>query len=156
MTDTPTPLRDSTFMQAFFDLVIPPSEDGTLPGAGSLGITADVAAKLEADPALGPLVQAGLQAVHDAALARDPAGFSGLPPEVRVEVVEAQLTAHPMLMMGVTLHLYQAYYQHPRVLEGLGEPPRPPFPEGFDLEETDPQLMEKLIARGVSPPQHPA
>jgi hypothetical protein len=52
-----------------------------------------------------------------------------------------------MLMLGIGLHLYPAYYQHPRVLEGLGEPPRPPFPDGYDLEETDPQLLEKLRDR---------
>jgi hypothetical protein len=147
MADTLTPLRDSAFMQAFLDLVIPPSDDGKLPGAGSLDLASGVAGQLEADPALGPFVVAGLQAVHDAALARDPAGLSGLPQQARVEVVEAQVGAHPMLMIGLGLHLYPAYYQHPRVLEGLGEPPRPPFPDGYDLEETDPQLLEKLRDR---------
>lgn len=147
MNDTSTPLRDLTFMEAFLDLVIPPSDDGKLPSAGSLGIAADLAGRLEADPALGPPVQAGLQAVHDAALLRDPAGFESLLPDARRQVVEAELGAHPMLMIGVVVHLYQAYYQHPRVLEGLGEPARPPFPEGYALEDTDPQLLERLHAR---------
>lgn len=147
MTDTPTPLRDPAFMEAFLDLVIPSSDDGRMPGAGRLGMVADLAARLEADQAVGPSVHAGLLAVRDAALARDPAGFAALPSHVRAEVVEAELAAHPMLMMGLALHLYQVYYQHPRVLEGLGEPPRPPFPEGYDVEETDPQLLEKLHAR---------
>ncbi|MBI5288610.1 MAG: gluconate 2-dehydrogenase subunit 3 family protein [Chloroflexi bacterium] len=144
MTETPAPLRDSAFVQALFDVVIPPSDDGKLPGAGSLGLASTLAAQLEADPVFGPPVQAGLQAVYNAALARDPAGFAALPPQARVEVVESQLGAHPMLMIGLTLHLYPAYYQHPRVLEGLGEPPRPPFPEGYDLEPTDPHLLEHL------------
>jgi hypothetical protein len=52
-----------------------------------------------------------------------------------------------MLMLGMGLHLYPAYYQHPRVLAGLDEPPRPPFPEGYALEETDPQLMQSLLNR---------
>ena len=147
MTDTPTPLRDSTFMQAFLDVVIPPSQDGRMPGAGSLGLAAYVAGALEADAMLGPLVQAGLQAVRAAALARDPGGFRGLSPRARVEVVQGQVGAHSFLMIGVARHLYPAYYQHPRVLEGIGEPPRPPFPEGYDVEATDPQLLEKLQAR---------
>ena len=147
MNDAPAPLRDSAFMQAFLDLAIPASEDGKMPGAGSLDLSSDVADKLEADAMLGPFVRAGLQAVHDAALALDPGGFAELSPEARLEVVEAQLVAHPMLMMGLARHLYPAYYQHPRVLEGLGEPPRPPFPEGYDLEETDPKLLERLHAR---------
>lgn len=136
-------------MQAFLDLVIPPSDDGKLPGAGSLDLASDMALRVEADPALGPFVQAGMQAVHDAALLRDPSGLAALPRQIRVEVIEAQLAAHPMLMIGVGLHLYPAYYQHPRVLEGLGEPPRAPFPDGYDLEETDPQLLEKLRERAI-------
>jgi hypothetical protein len=151
MSDTPTPLRDPAFMEAFFDVAIPPGEDGKLPGAASLGVTAGVAGRLEADPVFGPPVLAGLQAVYDAALARDPAGFVGLPPGAQREVIEAQGAAHPMLMVGVVLHLYQAYYQHPRVLEALGEPPRPPFPEGYPLEDTDPHLLENLRARRLHP-----
>ncbi len=150
MTETLTPLRDPAFMQVFLDLVIPPSDDGKLPGAGSLDLSSTVAAQLEADAALGPFVQAGLQAIHDAALARDPAGLTGLLPQARIVVVEAQLGAHPMLMIGLGLHLYPAYYQHPQVLEGLGEPPRTPFPEGYDLEETDPRLLEKLRDRRLT------
>ena len=147
MDDTPTPLSDSAFMDAFLDLVIPRSADGKLPAAGALGITADVAGRVHADPLLGPPVQAALRAVNEAGLARNPAGFSGLVPEAQREVIEAQLAAHPMLMIGVVVHLYQAYYQHPVVLLGLGEPARAPFPEGYALEETDPELLQKLQAR---------
>jgi hypothetical protein len=147
MTDAPTAHRDLIFMQAFLDLAIPPSTDGKMPGAGSLDIAAEVAGALEADELLGPFIQAGLQAVHGAALGRDPAGFSGLSPHARVELVESQLAAHPFLMPGLALHLYPSYYQHPRVLEALGEPPRPPFPEGYDVEPTDPRLLDQLRTR---------
>jgi hypothetical protein len=85
--------------------------------------------------------------VQDAAIVRDSAGFSELSPEARLEVVESQLMAHPALMNGITSHLYLAYYQHPAVLEGLGEPARPPFPEGFEVEETDPKLLDALRER---------
>ena len=147
MDDAPTPLLDTAFMDAFFDVVIPPSEDGRMPGAGSIDVTAEVAGKIEADPGLGPPVRAGLQAIREAALARDPRGFTALAAEARVEVVEGLLPTHPVLMVGVALHLYQAYYQHPRVLEALGEPPRPPFPDGYDLEPTSPQLLDRLRTR---------
>jgi hypothetical protein len=134
-------------MQAFLDVVIPPSEDGKMPGAGSLGLAVAVATALEADRVLGPVVLSGLQAVREAGLARDPGGLPGLSPQARAGVVETQLEAQSWLMMGVARYLYPAYYQHPRVLEGLGEPPRPPFPEGYELEATDPQLLEKLQTR---------
>ena len=147
MSDASTPLRDTAFMRAILDLAIPPSGDGKLPGAGSLDLCSDVAGALEADAMLGPIVQAGLRAVHDAALARDPGGLTRLSQQARLEVVEAQLGPHPLLMIGVVRYLYPAYYRHPRVLDALGEPARPPFPEGYEIEATDAGLLEKLRSR---------
>ena len=144
--DARTPLDDAAFMQAFLDLVIPPSADGKMPGAGSLGIAATVAAGVDADVRLGPHVRAGLLSLYEAA--GGPGGLAALPVEARVELVRSQAKAHPMFMVGVARHLYPAYYQHPRVLEGLGEPPRAPFPEGFEVEATDVELLAKLRPRG--------
>jgi len=124
MTSTPSALRDSAFLKALLDVVMPASKDGTMPAAGSLGLSPGLAAALEVDPTLGPVALAGL------------------------DVVQSQLQAHPRLMMAVARHLYPAYYQHPQVLEAIGEPARPPFPEGFDVEPTDPGLPAKLRARG--------
>jgi hypothetical protein len=55
----PTPLHNPTFMRALFDVVIPPGDDGRTPGAGSLGLEASVAAAIEADAMLGPVVTIG-------------------------------------------------------------------------------------------------
>ena len=147
MTEPPAALNDPKFMKALLDLVIPPSAPGDLPGAGALGLSAAVVTAIQADPALGPLVEAGTQAVQESALSQHPEGLAGMAPQAGVKVVEAQLAAHPFLIMGILRHLYPAYYQHPQVLEGIGEPPRPPFPEGFDVEATDAELLEKLRAR---------
>ena len=147
MTEPPAALNDPDFMKALLDLVIPPSATGDLPGAGALGLSAAVVTAIQADPALGPLVEAGTQAVQESALSQHPEGLAGMAPQAGVKVVEAQLAAHPFLIMGILRHLYPAYYQHPQVLEGIGEPPRPPFPEGFDVEATDAELLEKLRAR---------
>ena len=147
MTETPAALNDPDLMKALLDLVIPPSASGDLPGAGSLGLSAPVVTLLQADPMLGPLVEAGVQAVQEAALSQHPDGLPGVTAEAGVKLIEAQLGAHPALVMGLLRYLYPAYYQHPRVLEAIGEPPRPPFPEGFDVEATDPELLQKLLAR---------
>lgn len=148
MTDAPTPFADHAFMQAFLDLVIPPSADGKMPGAGSLDLTAAIAAGVEADTRLAAHVLTGLQSLHDAAAHHGPGGLWAMPAEARVELVQSQAKANPMFMAGIVRHLYPAYYQHPRVLEGLGEAPRPPFPEGFAVEATDPELLAKLRPRG--------
>ena len=147
MTDTPSALNDPDFMNALLDLVIPASPSGDLPGAGALGLSPNVATAIQADPLLGPMVEAGAQAVREAALTEHPEGLPGMAPQAGTKVLEAQLAAHPFLIMGMLRYLYPAYYQHSRVLEGIGEPPRPPFPEGFDVEATDAKLLEKLRAR---------
>ena len=147
MTETPSALNDPEFMKALLDLVIPPSRSGDLLGAGALGLSATVVTALQADSAIGPLVEAGTQAVQESALSQHPEGLAGMAPQARAEVVEAQLATHPLLIMGISRDLYPAYYQHPRVLEDIGEQPRPPFPEGFDVEATDADLLEKLRER---------
>lgn len=147
MSTTTNPLRDPGFMRAFLDTVIPPSADGRMPGAGSLGVEAAVVSAVEADARSGPLIEAGLAAV--AAAAEPEGGFASLLPAGRVAVVEAALAAHPQLVNAFARHLYLAYYQHPAVLVAIGEPPRPPFPEGFTVEPTDPELLAKLMARRI-------
>ncbi len=147
MTDTSAALNDPDLMEALLELVIPPSASGDLPGAGALGLSAAVVTSLQADPMLGPLVEAGVQALQQAALSENPDGLPGMTAQAGTLLIEAQLAAHPALVMGLLRYLYPAYYQHPRVLEAIGEPPRPPFPEGFDVEATHPELLEKLQAR---------
>ena len=149
MTNTTDPLLDPGFMQAFLDTVIPPSPDGRMPGAGSLDIEDAVAAAVDADARSGPVIRAGLAAVASSAYTRAEGGFAALPPADRVAVVSAVLPDHPQLMNAFARHLYLAYYQHPRVLVALGEPPRPPFPEGFTVEPTDPELLGKLMERRI-------
>ena len=41
----------------------------------------------------------------------------------------------------------QAYYQDPAVLEALGFAPRPPFPQGHELEEGDWALLDPVRQR---------
>lgn len=134
-------------MEAVLDLVIPQSTDRKMPRAGSLGLTVEVAAGIGDDRSLGQAVVAGLRALSDAAFAKHPDGLPGLAPAAQLEVVQDVLATHPMLMTGLARHLYLAYYQHPLVLGALGEPARPPFPEGFAIEPTDAGLLAKLHAR---------
>jgi hypothetical protein len=144
MTDA---LHDAAFMDALFDLLIPPDESRGLPGAGSLQLSAGVAAGVEGEPLLGPFVLAGAAAVREAALAAHPDGLAAMSREAATELLQSQLAAHPLLPMGLMRFLCPPYYAHPRVLAAIGEPPRPRFPEGFDVQPTDPELLAKLQTR---------
>ena len=144
MTDA---LHDAAFMDALFDLLIPPDETRNLPGGGSLHVSAEVAAGVLADPLLGPFVQAGAAALREAALTAHPGGLAGMSREEGTDLLRSHLSAHPLLPMGVMRFLCPPYYAHPQVLAGIGEPPRPRFPEGFAVQATDPEVLEKLQTR---------
>ena len=151
MTERSEALDDTAFLDSLLDLAIPPGPSGNPPGAGALGLSPAVAAGLRADPLLGPLVEPGIEAIREAALAQHPEGLAGMTPEAGTRLLEAQLSVHPALMMGILRYLYPVYYQHPRVITAIGEAARPPFPEGFQVEATDPGLLEKLQARRTKP-----
>ena len=136
-------------MRVFLDIFIPPSGDGIMPGAGSLGLGPVVATNVEADPVIGPIVSAGLQSVRTAAEALNPGGFEALSETDRLAAIRSALVQQPRLMNALGRHLYPAYYQHPQVLVALGEPARPPFPEGFDIEPTDERLLSILADRRI-------
>lgn len=154
MPNDASPLQDTELVGAILDLLIPPRADGRLPGGGALGLAATVAADLSADPSYGPRVESGLAAVRDAARERDPEGFLALAGEDRLAVFRAQQQEHPALERGLTHYLYLAYYQHPAVLAGLDQPARPPFPEGYEIEPTDPELLALLESRRLPKTDH--
>ena len=95
-----------------------------MPGAGSLRLEATVAADIEADDRLGPVVARGLESVRDAALARNPGGFVALSGSERLAVINGLGSKDGMLMFAIARHLYTAYYQHPAagVVAGPGAP----------------------------------
>lgn len=129
------------------DAIIPPSADGRLPGAGELGLVSAVEAAVRKTPDLEPALDEGLAALGERARSRGESAFSALPAADRRDVLNDVAAAAPAFLPGLIFHVYVAYYQHARVLEGLGVPPRPPHPEGYELEPGDFTLLDRVRAR---------
>lgn len=151
MSGLTSPLDDHDFLDAVFNVVLPESPSGDLPAAGDLGLAPAVAAGLRADPLLGPLVEAGLGNLRNPALADGPPQPDWTSP-LASEYFRSRLSEQPFVVMGLLRYLYPAYYGHPRVLAAIGEVTRPPFPEGFEVEPTDPELIRRLESRRQRPP----
>jgi len=135
-------------LAALLDEIIPPSADGRLPGAGELGIAAHVERGLAQMPFLIPLVAEGLASLDGLALQRDASSFAALARGERRAVVEELVATQPGFLGPILFHTYSGYYQQPRVLEGLGLEPRPPFPKGHVVEPGDFGLLDAVRARG--------
>ena len=139
-----SPLRDTDLLDAVFDHLIPPRDDGKLPGGGSLGLAARVAEKLFEMQGMATLVEQGLSQLRSATNDLGADDFKSLTPAQRLTLLNEISQQHPAMIPLLCLQLYAGYYQHPTVLEGLGEEPRPPFPKGYEIEATEASLMKKL------------
>ena len=136
-------LQDAAFLSAVLDTLIPPARTGKpMPGAGGIGIETAIAELVATDTQAGAAVISALEALREGS-----PGFTGLAAVERTLALESQAALDPGALRALLRHVYLAYYQHPAVLVALGEPPRPPFPEGFDLEPTDPELLAALERR---------
>lgn len=125
-------------LTAALDQIIPPDEERGLPGAGEVGIADFIEEILRTNPAQQLAVVPGLEA-FGALLAS-----TGSPEQAFEQVQEKE----PGFVPTVVFHTYSGYYQHPRVMEALGIEPRPPHPQGYEMEPFDPALLAKVRQRG--------
>jgi len=135
-------------LNAVLDEIIPEDPARGMPGAGSLDLAPRIA---ESARSIEALIAAGLSELDRRAREQGAGGFASLPPAARRSALEALGASEPGLagfLPNVVFHTYQAYYQHPRVLEALGLEPRPPHPKGYATEPNDLRLLEAVRARG--------
>ena len=129
------------------DTLIPPSDDGRLPGAGELALAARVRDALAGTPELRPLVVQGLSALEELASHRGEGSFESLPAPERAETLNELAATQPAFVPGLLFHAYAAYYHHDTVVEALGLEPRPPHPDGYELEPGDLGLLDAVRGR---------
>jgi hypothetical protein len=146
----PTPLNDDErrALAPILDGFIPPSDDGVLPGAGGLGLAADVDEVLQREPDLYAQVVRSLAGLDRLAARRGAARFTALSAEQQAEVMtELSCSEHafPPLLLVYT---FGCYYKHPRILAHYGFEARPPHPKGYEVAPTDLTLLDPVRERG--------
>ncbi len=127
------------------DMIVPPSADGRMPGAAEVGVPAYLVA--EAPDALPPLCRE-LEELERRSLERFARGFAELPQRERKSLIEAMRAQEPSFMSRLAMETLACYYQHDRVLGGLGLEARPPYPKGYQVVPGDLSLLEPVRARG--------
>ena len=121
-------------------MIIPASVEYGVPGADDATIQADILATLGRD---FELVRDGLD---------DLARLAGMPlanlGEAAREAVARQFRASGgPAAATLTRVVLQCYYRDDRVLRSLGLELRPPFPQGYALEQGDWSLLDPVRAR---------
>lgn len=134
--------RETETIRAVLDELVPPSADGKLPGAGTLGVVAYVEAALAKAPELRAMIVQGLAELEDTSRQRHGHQFAALSREQKVALLNEQGFIFPLM-----LHTFVGYYQDPKVVTALGLPPRPPHPKGYEMEPNDLSLLEPVRRR---------
>ena len=127
------------------DMIVPPSADGRMPGAAEAGVPAYLYA--EAPDALPVLCQE-LDELDRRSRERFARGFAALEQHERKSLIDAMRAREPSFMSRLAMETLACYYQHDRVLEGLGMEARPPYPKGYQVVQGDLSLLEPVRARG--------
>jgi hypothetical protein len=128
-------------LSCVLDEIVPPSEDGRLPGAGALGLAGAVEEHLQRTPgAVAALAQA-LEALGAG-------GFPVLAGALRTQALHDFAASSPSFVPSLLAPTYVLYYREPRVLAALGLEARPPHPKGYVLEPGDLGLLEAVRRRG--------
>ena len=121
-------------------IMIPVSTQYRMPGADDEAIFADIVRSLGRD---SNHVRKALAMLHEMA----GGDFAGL------DAARAEATAMALLGRGgaaiaaLGRAAMQCYYRDNRVIAALGLEPRPPFPKGHSLEESDWSLLDAVRGR---------
>jgi len=121
-------------------MIIPASSEYNVPGADDAAIQADIIATLGRDTVV---VSAALD--HLARLAGKP--LAGLDPTRREAVAQEFRATGGTPAAALTRVVLQCYYRDDRVLRSLGLELRPPFPQGYTLEQGDWSLLDPVKKR---------
>jgi hypothetical protein len=134
-------------LTALLDELIPPKSDGSMPGAGELGLADEVLAAVLL-PESQVELQEGLAALDAEGLGDGASDFASSSREARLAALGRVNEARPSFIPTLLRPTYIAYYQNGRVARSLGLEAWPPHPEGFPLEVGDLSLLDPVRARG--------
>ena len=129
-------------LTSVLDELIPPSDDGRLPGAGQLGLARSIDASLQKTPELRAMIAQGLADLDTLARERKGTPFALLAKDDKVRLLNEQGFVLPL-----AFQTYIAYYGHTRVADGLGMEARPPHPKGYAMPPNDLSLLDPVRRR---------
>ena len=125
------------------NLFIPPSEDGKMPGAADVGFLAYIH-----NENILPWIKEGLINIIEESHNKYGQEFLSLSGSEQTELIDKLRRKSLQFFNRLTTQVIQCYYQHDDVLEAIGLEARPPFPQGYLLEEGDLTLLEPVYLRG--------
>jgi hypothetical protein len=130
---------------AVLDRIVPPN--GTLPGAGGLGVDSAIDRTLALTPRLRRLFLNGLAEIAVAAEREAGSDFLALDAATQERVLQTVEEAEPAFFAALVEHTYRGYYVRPEVHAAIGYATRPPQPLGYELAPWREELLQHQVGR---------
>jgi hypothetical protein len=127
-----------TLLDAILDALIPSSDDGTVPGAGVLGVAEFIPTAQAYAPDPAGSVQTILNAVSG--------DFVALPRDEKVAVLKRVEAAYGQAFETLVRLTYMGYYSRPDMRPHFGVGSHPIHPKGYPVERETDALMYELTA----------
>jgi len=132
-------------LKAVMDRMVPPVED--MPGAGSLGLAAEVERMAGRVPGLGSALRTTLDALSLDPAARVAGGFLALEGTAQDEAIRMIESALPEPFGTFLEMVYAAYYSDGQVHERIGWPPHPAQHSDSQPAPFDESALEQVRRR---------
>ena len=143
-TDNPLPQDSRDVLRSLVPLLIIAREEHAVPGAGDDAIFADILTTARAHESV--IIEI-LQTLSEISNNLSDADFIALPEDDRLQVTVDLRREHPLLVSALVAITAQCYYRDDRVMQSLGMAVRPPYPQGFTLEQGDWSLLDPVRKR---------
>jgi hypothetical protein len=134
MTTPRDPEIERRTFEAVLDTLVPPDPARGLPGAGDLGMAADLERDL---PSFRAFFATALAELDVIARSHGADGFAALDAPARETALREHVEQAPGFVPGLLFQVYTRYYVDPRVVAALGMEARPPYPKGYDVAPSD-------------------
>jgi hypothetical protein len=128
---------------ALLNLIIPPSDDGRMPGAADVGFLSYLYKEN-----LVSWIREGLINIIEESHNLYNQEFSALSLSEQRQLIDRLRRRHFRFFSQLATEVMKCYYQNDHVLKAIGLEPRPPFPIGHLVEDGDFTLLEPVYERG--------
>lgn len=143
---TELPLTDGerAILKIIVSAIIPASEEFNLPGADDTEIFNRILSRGQKHE---DLLRQGTKTIDEQSLERfESPLIESSSADQSVLIGELKSSNSPFVQVLVSITL-QGYYQDPRVLESVEMEARPPFPQGYEVEQGDWTLLDPVRNR---------
>tara|TARA_Y100000588_G_scaffold286222_1_gene304038 strand:- start:28 stop:507 length:480 start_codon:yes stop_codon:yes gene_type:complete len=133
-------------LDVVLNLIIPPSEDGRLPGAAEYDVWGYICRVAGSH---SKTIRDELDRLEQRAYERFGKPLDALEYSVAQSFVDELRALEPEFLADLARQTVSFYYQQDRVLEAIGVEARAPYPQGFEVISGDLSLLDPVRRRGT-------